>query len=102
MSISVALGADDAVKPWSTNAHPAEVKRVSAEEITTGLHEYRVIQAGTMDVAGMAGPPWGAGWYVRGVGGKNCIAGKQHWCRRSGRFTRQLPLPWQAAFWGTT
>jgi hypothetical protein len=49
MSFSVAMGADDALPPWSTNVHPADVKRSYVEEITTGQHQYKVIQAGTMD-----------------------------------------------------
>jgi hypothetical protein len=49
LSISVATGAENALKPWSTNVDPADVKRSYAEEITTAPRQYRVIQGGTMD-----------------------------------------------------
>jgi hypothetical protein len=43
------MAADDGLKPWSTNTHPTDVKRSRVEEITTGQHNYKVTQAGTMD-----------------------------------------------------
>src|SRR5207249_12233370 len=44
-----ALGADDGLKPWSTNVHPSDVKKSHVEEITRGEQTYIVTQAGTMD-----------------------------------------------------
>jgi hypothetical protein len=49
LSISVAMGAEDALKPWSTNVQPTDVDKSYVEEVTTGQHQYRVIQGGTMD-----------------------------------------------------
>src|SRR5580765_1082634 len=43
------MAADNGLKPWSANTHPTDVKRSHVEEITTGQHSYKVIQAGTMD-----------------------------------------------------
>jgi hypothetical protein len=49
MAIPAVTGADGALKPWSANTLPADVERSFVEEIKTGQHEYRVIQAGAMD-----------------------------------------------------
>ena len=48
-AVALAAGADDALKPWSTNTHPTDVAKSHVEEITTGLHKYTVVQGGTMD-----------------------------------------------------
>ncbi len=42
-------GADNALRPWSTDTHSSDVKRMHVEEITSGRHRYKVTQAGTMD-----------------------------------------------------
>jgi len=51
LSTAAALvtAADDRAKPWSSNTHPSDVERSHVEQITTGLHKYTVVQAGTMD-----------------------------------------------------
>ena len=49
MAFALATGADDALKPWSTNTHPGDVAKSHVEEITTGPHQYTVVQGGTMD-----------------------------------------------------
>ena len=48
-ALALSAGADDALKPWSTNTHPTDVAKSRVEEITTGLHKYTVLQGGTMD-----------------------------------------------------
>lgn len=48
-AIPAVAGADGALKPWSANTRPADVERSFVEEITTGLHQYIIIQGGTMD-----------------------------------------------------
>jgi hypothetical protein len=42
-------GPGDVSKPWSAKSQPTDVERSHVETITTGLHEYTVVQAGTMD-----------------------------------------------------
>jgi len=49
MICALATGADAAWKPRSADTHPADAERSHVEEIATGLHEYRVLQAGAMD-----------------------------------------------------
>ena len=39
----------EGLQPWASNTHPTDVARRHIEEITTGPHEYVVIQGGTMD-----------------------------------------------------
>ncbi len=48
-AVTAVTGADDALKPWSADAQPADVARSHVEEITAGRHGYTVIQSGTMD-----------------------------------------------------
>ncbi len=45
----VARGADEALKPWSSNVDPSDVSQSRVEEITAGSHHYTIIQGGTMD-----------------------------------------------------
>ncbi len=49
VSVSLAMGADDALKPWATNVDPTDVKKSYTEVITSGQHPYKVMQGGTMD-----------------------------------------------------
>jgi len=48
-AIALVTAADGASKPRSTDTHPTDVQRSHVEGITTGLHKYVVVQAGTMD-----------------------------------------------------
>ena len=62
-------GADDALKPWSANTHPTDVARSHVEEITAGLHKYRVVQGGTMDGRNCRSP-MGCGIAAKGPSSK--------------------------------
>lgn len=44
-----ALGADDGLRPWSTNVHPSDVAQAHVEQITMGPHRYTITQGGTLD-----------------------------------------------------
>jgi hypothetical protein len=48
-AFAAAMGADDALKPWSADRQATDVERSHVEEITAGQHKYTVIQSGTMD-----------------------------------------------------
>jgi hypothetical protein len=47
--LALTMKADAALPPWATNTHPADLEKSHVEEITTGQHAYKVLQAGTMD-----------------------------------------------------
>ncbi len=49
MSASLAMGAEDALKPWANNVAPGDVKKSFVEEIAFGRQEYKIVQGGTMD-----------------------------------------------------
>jgi hypothetical protein len=46
---ALAIGAEDALPPWSANTHPSDVAKAHVEEITTAAHQYTIQQGGTMD-----------------------------------------------------
>lgn len=48
-TFALVAGADAALPPWSTNAHPADKARCYIEDIATSPHRYQVVQGGTMD-----------------------------------------------------
>ncbi len=49
ISLSAAVGAEDALKPWATNVEPSDVKQSHTEVVTSANQEYKVVQRGTMD-----------------------------------------------------
>jgi hypothetical protein len=49
LCVSVAMGAEDALKPWSTNVQPGDANKVYVEEIAAARQTYKVVQGGTMD-----------------------------------------------------
>ena len=49
MALALAMGADDALLPWSANTHPSDAAKSHVEEITAGTHRYTITQGGTMD-----------------------------------------------------
>lgn len=43
------LAASPALKPWDTKSHPSDVAKSHVQEVSTGRHQYTVVQGGTMD-----------------------------------------------------
>jgi hypothetical protein len=42
-------GSDEALQPWATNTHPADLGKTHVQEITASPSKYTVVQAGAMD-----------------------------------------------------
>ncbi|MGD0089230.1 MAG: putative Ig domain-containing protein [Planctomycetota bacterium] len=40
---------DGDLAPWAGNAHPSDARKQHVEEISSGKHEYMILQSGTMD-----------------------------------------------------
>lgn len=49
LCISVAMGAEDSLKPWSENVRPGDANKEHIEEIAAGRQTYKVIQGGAID-----------------------------------------------------
>ena len=51
VSMVVALTGDagPGLKPWAANKHPSDVAKSRVEEISSGQHQYTIVQGGTMD-----------------------------------------------------